>query len=65
MAQETLTYVCDQCGYENFWTRAEVLQRGTIELYRDGDLQRFTLPCKNPRLACNGRRLVSVSGGKD
>ena len=59
---ETITYTCEVCGYQNTWTRSEILQRGKKEVYRDMTINRYSLPCKNPtaRPSCPGRHVVGV-----
>ena len=59
--QNTITYACDVCGYANTWTRDEALQRGTKEVYRGDEEDRYSLPCKNPvRPRCKGRYVVAI-----
>jgi hypothetical protein len=57
---ESLTYLCRQCGYQNVWTREEILQRGEAVLYRSDTEEVFSLPCKNPTFRCPQRTLVAV-----
>jgi hypothetical protein len=62
--QETLQYTCDVCGYENLWTRDQIVQRGREEVYRAQNRNEvvYSLRCKNPkRPPCEGRRLVGVA----
>ena len=63
MANEnTITYICEICGYTNIWTRDQILQRGKKEIYRGNDLDEYILTCKNPnaRPECTGRHKVGV-----
>jgi hypothetical protein len=59
---QTITYTCDICGYVNVWTRDQIMQRGKKEIYRGGELEEYTLACKNPNLRpeCSGRHKVGV-----
>lgn len=64
MAESTqVTYTCSVCGYVNTWTRHEILRRGTRAIFRDLDSNEdvYSLPCKNPRLSCTGRRNIAVT----
>ena len=59
---ENITYTCSRCGYPNTWTRDEILKRGTKVVYRDPEMDRYSLPCKNPTLRpqCPERRVIDV-----
>ena len=59
---DTVTYACQECGYVNIWTKAQILQRGKKEIYRGGELDEYTLACKNPnaRPECPGRHKIGV-----
>lgn len=57
----TITYTCPQCGYQNHWTRDEVLQKGRKVTLLGDDEDLYSLPCKNPQLDCAGRMRVAVT----
>lgn len=56
----SITYICSKCGYTNIWTRDEIVQRGAEVVYRGEQEELFSLPCKNPQLACPERTRVAV-----
>ncbi len=58
---EAITYICDVCGYTNVWTRDQVVQRGTIVVYRGDETDEYIVPCKNPiRPPCTGQRKIGL-----
>jgi hypothetical protein len=57
---EPITYTCRNCGYQNAWTRDEILQRGEEVVYRGDQEEIFSLPCKNPNVNCTHRTRVAV-----
>lgn len=59
---DTITYTCPVCGYQNTWTRDQIVQRGTKQVFRGpDDKDRYSLACKNPAVpACSGRYVVTV-----
>ena len=56
----TIEYKCDKCGYNNLWTRDEILQKGRKVTLLGDDEDIYSLPCKNPKLNCDGRRRIAV-----
>lgn len=59
--ENTISYPCQECGYQNNWTRDQILQKGKKTTFlgeEDEDL--YSLPCQNPRLDCHGRRRIAV-----
>jgi hypothetical protein len=72
-ASTSITYVCQECGYQNIWTRDEIPQKGQRELFRDenvapGKLAEdvYSLPCKNPLSPrCTGRYKIALPRKKE
>jgi hypothetical protein len=64
MNETTITYTCEICHHPNVWTRDQILQRGTLVVYRgaEAELDEYLLACRNPtsRPACPGRRKIAV-----
>lgn len=51
-----------ECGYQNTWTRDEILRRDKREIYRGVQEDRYSLPCKNPAApACSGRYIIAIA----
>jgi hypothetical protein len=53
-----LRYKCEKCGWDNVWTRDQILQRGEMVVYRrdEEEMEEYSLPCQRPvRPACRGR----------
>ena len=60
-APETFTYTCHRCGFVNRWSRDEILRAGTRVIFRGEEMERYSLPCKNPaRPHCDGRHKVGI-----
>jgi hypothetical protein len=57
---DRVSFVCTTCGYTNVYSRDEILQRGEEVLFRGEKEEIFSLPCKNPALACPQRTQVAV-----
>lgn len=59
--QDTFEYDCRVCGFHNVWTRAEILRKGSADIYLgEGGLDVYALACKRPDWRCTGKHKVGL-----
>lgn len=61
MSADTVTFTCPNCGHVSTYTRAEVVRKKYVTVYRD-DYEEYSVPCKNPNIrpACPHREVIGV-----
>lgn len=57
---KTISYTCQECGYQNTWTRDQIVQKGRKQTLLGDDEDLYSLKCKNPQVDCPGRMRVAV-----